>query len=190
MPKAQFTTEDVVAAAVRLVRRGGTAAVSARAVAAELEGSTMAVYHRVGSMEDLLTEVHRAAQELLFAYQLKRVSGDELLDLAIGYVAFAREEPRLFRFLYFERPRPLPAHLARRTLATVPEALRPAFSRLTRTRGPQVSDLDDFVLKNWIFVHGLACLASAGMLDADTKTVTRLLEEAGAAFSVPQALQR
>lgn len=182
-PKSQFSEHDVVNAAVRLVQRGGAESVSARAVAAELKGSTMAVYHRIGSMEELLTEVQRVAQERQFAFQLRPVSGDPLLDLAIGYVAFAREEPRLFRFLFFERSRPLPARLAKKTLEVVPAQLRPAMQQLSRSRG-KVGDLDAFVLKNWIFVHGLACLVSSRTLALDDAQVKDLVTQAGAAFYV------
>jgi AcrR family transcriptional regulator len=181
-PKSQFSEQDVVNAAVRLVQRGGAEAVSARAVATELKGSTMAVYHRVGSMEELLTEVQRVAQERQFAFQLREVTGEPLLDLAIGYVAFAREEPRLFRFLFFERARPLPARVAKKTLEAVPEQLRPAMQQLSRSRG-KVNDLDAFVLKNWIFVHGLACLVSSRTLELDDQAVKALVMQAGAAFS-------
>ncbi|MDP1826581.1 MAG: TetR/AcrR family transcriptional regulator [Archangium sp.] len=186
-PKSQFSAEDVVNAAVRLVQRGGAEAVSARAVAAELKGSTMAVYHRIGSMEALLTEVQRVAQERQFASQLRPVTGEPLLDLAIGYVAFAREEPRLFRFLFFERSRPLPASVAKKTLALVPEALRPAMRQVSRSTGRVAGDLDAFVLKNWIFVHGLACLVSSRVLQLDDAAVGELLMDAGAAFSATQS---
>ena len=52
-PKIRITREEIIAAAVEIVRRDGDAALNARSVAAELHCSTQPVFSNFASMEEL-----------------------------------------------------------------------------------------------------------------------------------------
>ena len=97
--KVKFAAEDVIQAAVELVRKRGLQGLSAPAVAEELGGSTMPIYSHFNSMQDLEDEVVKKAWQLAASYQKKHFTGDIWIDQAVGYVVFAREEPHLFRCL-------------------------------------------------------------------------------------------
>lgn len=55
--RKQLSEEQVVMAGAALVRRGGAAALTMRALARELDMTTMAAYHYVSSREDLLSRI-------------------------------------------------------------------------------------------------------------------------------------
>ncbi len=121
----------------------------------------MPIYSGLGSMEDLRKAAFVEASLLLAKAQLKSLTGDEALDSAVGYIAFAREEPRLFQFIVSGKK-----DIGARTLDSlaVPE-----------TR-------DDSVIQSWIFTHGLAHLLAEGTLVMDEAEITRRLGDAGGAF--------
>jgi hypothetical protein len=102
--------------------------------------------------------------------------------MANGYVAFARREPHLFRFLYLERPRRQRQGSLERQFAEV--ELASGGAQGLREMVEQIPELktNPVVLKSWIFVHGLASLVSSGALELPDKQLRQLLAEAGGAF--------
>jgi len=63
-PKVKITREEIIAAAVSIVRRSGAEAVNARDVARELNCSTQPVFSNFETMEELRAAVIYAADEL------------------------------------------------------------------------------------------------------------------------------
>lgn len=160
--RTTYTKERIVEAAYELTREAGWRAVTARSIAVKLGSSTMPLYSSLASMRDIENEVRVRAEACLHEYQVRRWSPDPVLSSAVGYVAFAREEKNLFRFLYVD---------AVRTGGIVSIADQAA-----------VAMKDPRILKSWAFTHGLASLISGGVLDLSDETISRLLREMGAAI--------
>jgi AcrR family transcriptional regulator len=173
----------IIAAAIELIREGGWAAVSARAIAQRLGASTMPIYSAIGSMEDLRQAAFVEAALALAAAQRKPKTGNEALDLAVGYVAFARDEPLIFKFVMSMQrdmgPRLLEAAENPERLGGIQdiEIVRSVLGSLS---APEVKE--DFLLRSWIFAHGLAQLVAEGILVMDEKEIVRHLQEAGGSF--------
>ena len=186
MSPVPIERERIVEAALAIIREGGWAAVSARAIAARLGASTMPIYSAVGSMAELKGAAAARAAELLAAAQRVRRTGDEILDLAVGYVAFAREEPRLFRFIGEAQGGPegraateesLEEQLATGAPGVASPALR---SLLAEFADP--ARRKDFVFRSWVFTHGLAEMLVSGLVAMDDAEIARQLGAAGGAF--------
>jgi AcrR family transcriptional regulator len=179
--QAFFTREAVLNAVFEMTRENGWRSVSARSIARRLGSSTMPIYSSLKSMADIERETRARAENLLREYQGRPVSGNPALDMAIGYVAFARKEAHLFRFLYVDAPeRRGPREQERQSADVVRhpanEGLRKMVAEL-----PELGS-NPVILKSWIFVHGLASLVSSGALDLPDEQVRGLLQDAGAAF--------
>jgi AcrR family transcriptional regulator len=180
--RSVFTREKVLDAALAITREHGWIAVNARSVARRLGSSTMPIYSNLRSMDELAREVMERGEKLLREYQGRPFTDNPALNLAIGYVAFAKKEPRLFRLLYAERPRRVgrremgqQSQQLERTMEGAQE-LREMVERIPELKTNRV------VLNSWIFVHGLASLVSSGALDLPEKRLPQLLAEAGGAF--------
>lgn len=175
--------ETLVAAALDLIREGGWEGVSARTLAARTAISTMPIYSAIGSMEELRKACVLAVACLLDEAQHRKRSDNPALDLAIGYVVFAREEPRLFRFFLAAAG---DMEKAVKGAAADPgfEAGRPASALLGQVfrELPAPDQRDNFVFRTWVFTHGLADLLSSGRLEMDEAEIARHLEAAGGAF--------
>lgn len=98
-PKFKFTKAQIVAAAFKLVRKGGWAALTTRSLADALGTSARPIYSYFTSMEELEQEISRKGVDLLYDYMIRERTGDPWHDHGIGYVIFAQKEKRLFRGL-------------------------------------------------------------------------------------------
>ena len=99
-----YTREAIAEAAFELARQKGWVAVTARSVARKLGSSTMPIYSNMSSIDEIEREVRSRAESLLLDYQRRAFTEDPALNKAVGYVAFARDQKNLFRFLYVDRP--------------------------------------------------------------------------------------
>jgi AcrR family transcriptional regulator len=180
--RVQFTREMIVEAAFALTREAGWGAVTARNIARRLGSSTMPLYSSLRSMEDVEREVRRKAEELMLAYQQKRYTDDLPLNMAEGYVRFAKEEPQLFRFLYLDRPLRQTPGTREHEVAGVYERISAGTTPIPLAEQASVALEDPRILKSWIFTHGLASLISSGVLDLPVERIRSILTEAGGAF--------
>ena len=143
----------------------------------------MPIYSAIGSMEELRRSAFTAIAIRLAEAQRVPRTGNEALDLAVGYVDFAREEPGLFRF-FLDNQKDIGGAI--RAAATDPDA--PGSIIKIPQLGEVLGSLsepqrkDDLVLRSWIFTHGLAQLLADGTLVMDEHEITRHLQDAGGAF--------
>lgn len=99
MPRTKrIEKEDILRAAVQVVRTQGEGALSVRGIAKELGCSTQPLYSEFGSMEEL-----RAALLDYLRRHYLHVQCRNYKEFARHFLGFARREPELFRFLYLRR---------------------------------------------------------------------------------------
>jgi len=179
-----FTREQIVDAGFDLIRQEGWRAVSVRSVADKIGCSTMPIYSHFRSIGDLEKELLQKADGLLKNFQRRSYSDNPLLDMAVGYVVFARDEKLLFRFLYLERPRASSGDLP---------GMRKSFLADFGEHSPRGQELvgvpldsqEGLMRHTWIFTHGLAMLVNAGVLEpCSNETIRNYLTNAGGAFYI------
>lgn len=180
--KTFFTKEAVVEAAFTLTREKGWAAVTARSIARKLGSSTMPIYSSMKSMQEIEAEVRARAEALLLEFQGRSYGGVASLDLAVGYVTFARDERNLFRFLYVDRPAHEVTEAGGSHKTTSAEQFLSGAPPVSLADQVPTAMEDPRILKSWIFTHGLASLVSGGVLHLTDEKIRGLLMESGAAF--------
>jgi len=195
-PRApQFTESQITAAALEILREQGWGTLTARAIATRLGTSTTPIYSVFASMDDIEAAVRVEAMGRQLHYMLTPRSDNPLLDLALGYVAFARDERMFFRFLFIDRPVPASAALRQQLegrgfvdrLREILPDNRPADLLDTYFGGRSASSTNEVAYRSWIFAHGLAMLLCSGTLPTtDDTEIRRLLEGAGYAFTLLQ----
>jgi len=178
-PKPTFVREDVLAAAVKVVKEHGWRDCSARTIAKELGSSTMPVYTALGSMEQLEKQVRAAAQNMIIDYQVREYTDNPFVNEAIGYVLFARDEPNLFRFLYVERGQPSSLEERREMQRVMLDRLQDSSAVQRVLTGISQEQLDQITVLSWIFVHGLAMLVNGGVLNLGEDDIRQYVEESG-----------
>lgn len=108
MPAAKRVSRDqIIDAAVDVLRDGGFSAVNARSVAKKIGCSTQPIYFSFKSMDELkaaLTERAIQMHTQRVRDSLRRHEGNDsrYSSYGMGFVKFAAEEKQLFRWLYLE----------------------------------------------------------------------------------------
>jgi len=183
MQPSVYSRKEILEAAFALIRERGWSAVSTRAIAKKMGSSTMPIYSHIKSVEKLERELRTMASELQKEYQQKSYTEHVLLNLAFGYVVFARDEKHLFRFLYLESPRTMNINHG--------PSLRESFFRQFGADSAEAEALNELkasgqealIQYTWIFTHGLATQVNADSESSfSDEQIMRLLRNAGEAF--------
>jgi AcrR family transcriptional regulator len=186
-PKKRFEENTIIDAAFQVIRNEGFQAVTARSIAAELGSSTTPIYWVLESMDKVEDALRQKAFALIAEYQVKKYTDNVFINMAIGYVNFARQEPRLFQFLQLENKLPLnpgeDGELGERITSILGE--KPPYENYFGKIDQK--SMDTLTLQSWIFVHGLAVAVSSNMLKFDSeKDIENLITSAGSAFYMQQ----
>lgn len=104
-PKVKFQKEEIVEAALQVARVKGIDAVTAREVAAELGVSPRPIFTWFDTMDELKAEVYECAKQL-YREHIERGLAESIPFLGVWhqYIAFAKEDPELYRLLFLTRP--------------------------------------------------------------------------------------
>ena len=157
----KVSRNEIIDAAVDVLREGGFAAVNARSVAKKLGCSTQPIYFSFQNMDELKTALTQRAVELhtrRVHESLRKHAGNDsrYSSYGMGFVRFAAEEKQLFRWLYLEDGQPGPHQndvLQNEVLDVIVEEF--GYSKTVAERFHQ--DMT-------YFTYGLAILANTGHL--------------------------
>ncbi len=178
-----FEKSMVLDAAFEILREKGWRSVTAREIAKRLGSSTMPIYSHMKSLDDVGRELQRRAAGLLEDYQKREYSGEKLLNISIGYVAFARDEKQLFRYLFLDYPEKGEEDSQidmRETFAQRFELQEQEMSMLMQMDAKAQENL---MRNTHIYTHGLAMMVNGGVLEPwSDERIQRCLMDAGLAF--------
>ena len=156
MPSSvKFTKEEIVNAALQVVREKGTAALTTRQIAAVLGVSTRPIFTYFQNMQQVQEAVRQAAQALYHSYIKKGLEQvHPFIGLGEQYIRFATQEPELYRLLF---------------LPLAPGSENKAMEEMERAQNlvleflQQIYQLDEAAAKRffrdvWLVAHSLAAL--------------------------------
>ena len=109
MPAAKkVSKDDIIDAAIDVLRDDGFSAINARSVAKKLGCSTQPIYFSFKNMDELKAALTQRAIELHTQRVRDSLRAHEGNDSSygMGFVKFAAEEKQLFRWLYLEGEQP------------------------------------------------------------------------------------
>ena len=172
-PKIRVTKDDIISAAVEIVRSKGAQAINARAVAAELNCSTQPVYSNFATIDELRLAVVDKAEELSREYMRREAEVGRYPEYKAGgmaYIRFAKEEKELFKLLYMRD----------RSGEVIPESTDLSDemeSIVHKQTGLSGLDVKLFHLEMWAFVHGIAVMFATGYVELDPELVSKMLTD-------------
>ena len=172
-PKNKFTRAEMVEAALRVVRKKGIDALTAKALAEELGTSTQPVFTCFGTMDALKKEVRAAAERVYDGYAAQGLR-QQIPFLGFGkqYIRFAREEPELYRLLFLTKMDETCQALASMTHSL--DLVRPS---LEQTYQISSRDADRYFRDLWLAVHSLATLIVTGGCPYSDREIEQILTD-------------
>lgn len=172
-PKVRITKEDIIDAAVDIVRKNGEQSINARNIATALNCSTQPVFSNFANMEELRLAIVDKADHLCQAYMKREVESGEYPPYkanGMAYIRFAKEEKELFKLLYMRD----------RSAETVPEETDVSSQMeniVHNNTGLEGLELKLFHLEMWAYVHGIATMIATGFLDLDWELISKMLTD-------------
>ncbi len=171
--KFMFTREEIISAALKLIRKGGMPALTARALGAELGTSSRPVFGLFKNMEEVQREVVKAADAMYQGYLKEDMASGKYPPYkasGMAYIRFAREERELFKLL-FMRDR------SGERVEDSREEIRPLLEIIKRQLGLGEEDAYCFHIEMWIYVHGIATMLATSYLEWDEAFISRVLTD-------------
>ena len=172
-PKVKITKEQIITAAVRLVREKGYEALNARTLAAALSCSTQPIFSNYTSMEELRGDLLVAAAKVyeeIAESEANRHIYPPYKASGMAYIRFASEERELFRLL-FMRPR------TENEITKESELFVNVVREAEESTGLSFR-AETFHFEMWAFVHGIATMAVTHYLPLNEETVSVILTDA------------
>lgn len=169
-PRVRVTREDILEAAMRIMRRDGAKAINARAVAAEIGCSTQPIFSNFDSIEELKDVVFTDAVNRYRRYlQREMVNPHYPLYKAsgMGYIRFAEEEPQLFRELFMNRVEEGPQD----------RGWEVGVDTLMSSTGLDREEAEQFHTEMWIFVHGIAVMLATDFVRFSYEQICSMLTD-------------
>lgn len=166
--KPTVSREEMIEGAFQLVRSRGKDALTIRNLASYLGCSTQPIMYQFSSAEELKEETYQHADRFHSEFIL---AGEDLLQIGLNYIRFAREETNLFRFLFQSRHF---SGLSIREMIMAPEAgeMLSAASKESSLAGEEAAA---FFEPLFAAVHGYACLIADNAVSYDPEAAAAAL---------------
>ena len=169
-PKNKFTKEEMVEAALWVVRERGIDGLTAKTLADALDTSTQPVFTAFGSMDAVKREAYAAAVQVYDSYANAGLK-EKIPFFGVGmqYIRFAREEPELYRMLFLMRTQ---EYSAMDSMTHLQELVRPALVSIYRITAEEA---DVYFRNLWFVVHSLSTLIVTGDCPYSDREIGQIL---------------
>lgn len=172
-PKVKTTKEDIINAAIDIVRKDGVEKLNARTIATLLSCSTQPIFSNFATMDELHLAVVKAADILCWEYIQKEIETGKFPAYkasGMAYIRFAKEEKELFKLLYM-RDRSNEAPDDESVINNKMNVM------VQSTTGLDEKEAQLFHLEMWAYVHGIATMFATGFLDLEWELVSKMLTD-------------
>ena len=172
-PKPIVSRDDVLNAAISLVREHGSHSVNARNIASVLNCSTKPLFRVFKNMEELKKDMYGKALEYHSSF-LKNNEVDEsdvFLSVGANYIQFANEEKELFKYIFLSN------NMQFRNLdelANLPDT-RDLVEYIAVSTGLHRDEAKGLFLELWLLAHGIATILATNSCTLDAREIKRLL---------------
>lgn len=172
-PKFKFTREEMISAALDIVRKKGVSGLTARSLAARLGCSVKPIFGLFRNMEELQQEVRKAANKLYLNSQKELMTSGKYPPYkasGMSYIIFAKEERELFKML-FMRDR------THEPMADASDEIAPLIELICKYNGISEENARLLHIEMWVCVHGIATMLATLYLDWDMEFASNMLTD-------------
>ena len=171
-PKVKISKDQIVDAALEMVRGDGKLTLNARSLASALGCSTQPIFSNFENMETLRESVMARAYKSYFSFIERELATEKYPPykaFGMAYIRFAKEEKGLFKLLFMrdrtgEDLSPAPDFEA--SVRMIMDAN--GFSKETAMR---------MHMEMWVCVHGIAVMHATSFLSVDEELVSGMITD-------------
>lgn len=173
-PKAKFTREQIVKAALDIVERDGSDALTARALGQELKSSARPIFTVFDSMDEVRAAAVAAAKSVYAEYVARGLAETPAFKgVGTEYIRFAAEKPKLFRLLFMsERDGATDVNTVLGAIDdSAPAILQSVIDGYSLDR----ASAERLYLHLWLYAHGIAALIATGVCEFTAGDISDML---------------
>ena len=175
-PKAKFTKEEILSAALDIVRSKGIDALTARLLADALNSSPRPIFTVFAGMDEIVREVIFKAKALYAEYVRRGLTCvPQFKGVGVQYILFAIEEPKLFQLLFMNERGSVPPLCE--VLQLIEDSFEEILASITNAYGFDRDTALRLYYHMWIYSHGIATLCATKMCSFTADDISRMLTE-------------
>lgn len=175
-PKAKFSREQIIDAALNIVREDGFEALTSRALGTKLGSSARPIFTVFQNMEEVQQEVILAARQKYKEYISKGLS-QEIAFKGVGmeYILFSVNEPKLFQLLFMTEQEQIPDLSG--VLPLIDGSYGQILLSIQNGYGMDKNSAQNLYQHLWIYTHGIATLCATNMCRFTEKEISTMITE-------------
>ncbi len=175
-PKQKFTKEEMITAALEIIRRDGITALTARRLGAELGSSSRPIFTVFQNMEEVQNETVMAAKALYNQYVAKGLAEpNSFKGVGMAYIQFAKYEPKLFQLLFMTENGVVPEFTD--VLSVIDENSIQILETVQKQYGLDDTNARKVYQYLWIFTHGIATLCASKVCQFGEAEISGMLDD-------------
>ena len=175
-PQAKFSREEIIEAALSLIRAEGMENLTSRALGTRLGSSARPIFTVFQNMEEVQQAVMEAAREIYNEYVKKGLS-EELAFKGVGkqYISLSINEPKLFQLLFMTEHGKAPSLSG--VLPSIDENYEQILSSIQRPYGMEKHAAEKLYRHMWLYTHGIATLCATKMCSFTGEEISEMMTE-------------
>ncbi len=175
-PKAKFTREEIIEAAMQIVREEGMEAVTSREIGRRLQSSACPIFTVFRNMDEVNTALLAAIRSLYREY-IREGLAQKLAFQGVGtaYIKFARNEPKFFRLLFMTEPEN-PTDIGH-ILSVIDENYAEILRSVKDPYRLATKEADRLYQHLWVYTHGIATLCATKVCTFTDEEIQERMKE-------------
>lgn len=178
-PKVKVTQDQIIQAAMDIVRESGIDALNARALAKQLDCSIQPIFKNFETMGSLKQALLEKAQKIYDAYTQKGMqNSNPFLGIGLGYIQFAQKEKNLFKLLFMTN------EFKQTSLIQIikDDENQEVVKLVAQLSGLSLVLSEQLFIDVWLITHGIASMCATNDIELSLDEVTTILRDAFAGF--------
>ncbi len=175
-PKAKFTKEEIIEAALNIVKTNGFEALTSRALGTQLDSSARPIFTVFQNMEEVQQAVIESAKTLYKKYVDKGLTQEHpFKGVGTQYILFSVNEPKLFQLLFMTEQPKIPDLSG--VLPSIEESYDKILLSIQNDYGIDEVLAEKLYRHLWIYTHGIATLCATKMCRFTGDEISSMITE-------------
>lgn len=175
-PQAKFSREEIIKAALSIVREEGMEALTSRALGTRMGSSARPIFTVFQNMEQVQQAVTEASKRLYNEYVWKGLSEKPAFKgVGTQYILFSIHEPKLFQLLFMTEHKQVPSLSS--VLPLIDENYDQILLSIQKEYGLDRFSAEKLYRHLWLYTHGIATLCATKMCCFTGEEISEMMTE-------------
>lgn len=173
-PKAKFTEESIINAALSIIEQNGIKALTARSLGDELNSSARPIFTVFSGMDEVVNCATAAANNIYRSY-VENGLRQSIPFKGVGqsYIKFAAEHPKLFQLLFMNERKEVPDLLS--VLGVIESSYDKIVQSIVASYNIDKQSAIELYQHMWIYTHGIATLIATNVCEFTQEQISDML---------------